>query len=445
MTVYTDWVVYVGGFDGDDTVTTLGIPTDSVDFTSRMVGFDADFKIALGESGRSSLLVELDNSDGALTPGGGGAYSSFDWFKQPVWLIPKAGLTDPPDTLLQPVYPSDTPTFMGQISDFRYADDGFDSTVVIKAEDWLSLNGRLTLQATYTASSVAVDQAILTTTNLDQLPTFGADTTARFIRDPAGADWVTVSASESKGAFIADIVDTLILSDGGFLYPAWFQAINSVGLSWIFFWYEGVPRSYLANDSDYPYETQTFKDVGNIGTAELPFNNLRLGFTSDQLITQAEVNRAGGTAQYSFNDSVSTTYGPRSIQLLELMMDTDTDALSMAEFYTSRYNEVEFTVSSFEVTSGQIEQYANDGALNQVKQLMSRSGPGTGPLYKPTTVSWTYRDDSTATEVVVPVRQKISGTPAGWTMSFECLPATANFGFILDDDSLGVLDQNRLG
>jgi hypothetical protein len=42
------------------------------------------------------------------------------------------------------------------------------------------------------------------------------------------------------------------------------------------------------------------------------------------------------------------------------------------------------------------------------------------------------------------MRQQISATPDRWTMTFDCLPAAANMGFILDDTQLGVLDQNRI-
>jgi hypothetical protein len=445
MTVFTDWQVFLGGFDGSNTVAANGVPADSVDFTSRMRGFTADFTISLGDIGTGTVTVELDNSDGALTPGGGGTYGSLDWFAQPLFLVPSAGLSDPPAGVNQgAAYPFNTPTFSGQVGDFRYTDDGFASTVTIIAYDWLTLVGRLSFQSSYTRTSVATDDAIHQSINLGQLPTFGADATSKSFFHPAAAEWTTVSLSEAAGTFIGDVTDTLILTDGGFLYPPWFLALEAVGLAWVYYFYEGVPRNLLAPDPAYSFEAQTFKDVGNIGTTELPFNRLQLGFTTDELVTQAEVGRSGGTTQFSFNDTGSQTYGPRSIQLIELMMDTDADALAMAQYYTERFNSTEFTVSSFEITSGMIQQYANDAALDLVKQLMSRSGPGTGPLYKPTTVSWTYRDSSTATKVVVPMRQQISATPDRWTMTFDCLPASANMGFTLDDTRLGVLNQNRI-
>ena len=442
MTIFTDWAVAIGGFIGNQTTDGRGIPTDSIDFTSRMRGFTADFTIGLGDLGTGKVVVELDNTDGALTPGGGGTYGSFNWFGEPLFLLPKAGLTDPPNGISQePLNPA-VPTFAGAISDFRYFDDGFDSTVTLTALDWASLRGRESFQADY-STSTTTDVAIAAAAGYSNLPTYGASlANSNVFADLPAADWTDITVDEAQGSFVGDAVETMILSDGGFLYTPWFWAFEEATGGRIYYYYDGVPRNLLStSDVTYP---RTFKDVGNIGTTELPFNRLSLGFTTDELVTQAEVGRSGGTTQFSFNDTASQEFGPRSIQLIELMMDTDAQALDMAQYYTNRFNSAEFTVSSFEITSGMIQQYADDAALNLVKELMSRSDNYSGPLYKPTTVSWTYRDDSTATKVVVPMRQQISATPDRWTMTFDCLPAAANMGFILDDTQLGVLDQNRI-
>ena len=99
MTIYSGWDIRIGGFAGTATVPSYGIPVDAIDFTNRVLSLKVDNQAYLGKVGRTKTQVVLDNSDGALTPEGGGTYTSTDWFAEPLHVLPRMGTSDPPDLL----------------------------------------------------------------------------------------------------------------------------------------------------------------------------------------------------------------------------------------------------------------------------------------------------------------------------------------------------------
>ena len=58
--------------------------TSDIDFTSRTLGFSTEMDVPYGSVGTSSLTLTLLNNDGALTPSGGGTYTSTDWFQKAI-------------------------------------------------------------------------------------------------------------------------------------------------------------------------------------------------------------------------------------------------------------------------------------------------------------------------------------------------------------------------
>ena len=117
MAITTTWKVDIG---------TQAAPTD---FTSRVMSMSISQQVDVNEIGRGQCIITLLNKDGALTPGGGGTYSSTDWFAQGVYVNAStntgAGATS-------------TDVFDGVIVDFDLVDNGVYSTVTITALDGLT-------------------------------------------------------------------------------------------------------------------------------------------------------------------------------------------------------------------------------------------------------------------------------------------------------------------
>jgi len=433
MTIYTGWDVSIGGFDGNTTVTAQNVPTDAVDFTSRVRALKVDQSIKLGAIGRTEIKVILDNTDGALTPEGGGTYASWDWFAQPLFVLSRAGLSDPPALYELP--------YSGPIVGFDFVDDGFDSFVTLTAVDWLTFVGRFSVQTGQTVTTNAFT-ALGTLASTVELATYGsANPTVVFSNFPtvdAATMPVSVSLTTTQGNFLGDIFETLAAAEGGIIFPGWLY-FTSAGSTWYFIW--SIQRALLAKS----YTTMPdFNGTGTVGSTELPMRALELGFNDHELITQAEVSRTGGTSQFSYKDTVSQTYGPRSVSLTNLPLTTDADALSHAEELTTRYDTTNFVPSSFELTGSMVEATVNDAALDGVKTLLSAQSYATGALFKPTTVTWTGAGSTSNTATVTPMRLRLSATPEDWTMRLHTLDAGSNMGFILDDTRLGVLNQNRI-
>jgi hypothetical protein len=433
MTIYTGWDVSIGGFDGTTTVTAQAVPSDAVDFTSRVRALKVDQSVKLGAIGRSEIKVILDNTDGALTPDGGGTYADWDWFAQPLFVLARAGLSDPPALYSLP--------YSGPIVSFDFVDDGFDSFVTLVAVDWLTFVGRWSVQTGQTVADRSFDVLDTLATTVE-LAKYGATAVSVYALYPSvgtGTEPVDVSVTTLQGQFLGDTFETIAAAEGGIVYPAWVYFLDGARVFYIIW---GTQRALLAPQS-YSTVLPDFNGTGTVGSTELPMRALELGFNDHELITQAEVSRTGGTAQFSYKDTASQTYGPRSVSLTNLPLTTDADALSHAQELTTRYDATNFVPSSFEFTGSMIEG-ANDAALDGVKNLLSASAYHTGPLFKPTTVTWTGAGSTSNTATVTPMRLRLSATPEDWTMRLHTLDAGSNMGFILDDTQLGVLDQNRI-
>ena len=118
MTINTAWQIEIGS---------VASPTD---FSSRVLSMSIDQSVDVNVVGRGSCSITLLNKDGALTPNGGGTYSTTDWFAQGVFV---SSLTN--------IGAGNTKTavFHGIIVDFDLVDDGVFSTVTITAQDGLTI------------------------------------------------------------------------------------------------------------------------------------------------------------------------------------------------------------------------------------------------------------------------------------------------------------------
>jgi hypothetical protein len=444
MTIYTGFDVEIGGFTSSTTVTAYGTADDSIDFTSRVLSIKVDHEIGLGEIGRSNVEVVLENNDGALSPDGSGTYGSYDWLAQPLFIIARAGTSNPPDRLETDALGLKAPFFGGPIVKFDYQDDGFTSTVTLEATDWLSFFARYTAQAASTETDNTFDVINNLAEDVKVSPYGAAQTGVTEIHAIGNAP-ENISLAVAKGDFLGDSVQTVAATEGGIVYAGLLllRRVPSTTTSQALYVFSCITRARLTPNSGGD-AMAGMKGTGSLSSTDLPIRKLKLAFNDKQIVTQAQITRTGGTSQYSYNDSVSQTYGPRSIGMSDLPFTSDAQSLSYAEFYTKRFNTASFVPSQFEITGSMIESSANDSALNGVKTLLHQNSHAYGALFKPTTISWTGAGSTSNTAVVTPVRLRLSVKPEDWVMQILCVDAASNMGFVLDSTQLGVLDQNRI-
>ena len=107
---------------------TLFNNSTSYNLTSRTYGATCATECQPGQFGRATASFDFYNNDGAMTPGGGGTYSSIDWFSMAIRItaVTDAGLAN---------------CFAGIITDFELIDDGRNSYVRLSAVDAFTIGG----------------------------------------------------------------------------------------------------------------------------------------------------------------------------------------------------------------------------------------------------------------------------------------------------------------
>ena len=447
MTIYSGWDIKIGGYggtSGSSSVTNYNVPADAIDFTSRVISLKVDNQAYLGKVGRTITQVVLDNNDGALTPEGGGTYTSKDWFAEPLHVVARMGTSDPPPIITGGT--SINPYFSGPINDFNFFDDGYKSTVTLTAVDWGTFFSRFTFQAAATETgNLNTVYANLTDDMRPFLPLYGADV--------GGTDWsalggttASLSQTVAKGDYLGDVSNTLIAADGGTLLPPntfWYFASGNKNVA--YFGYL-ILRDHLTVTDTLSYPLVFNGTTGALGSTELPFKELKLAFNDDEFVTQAEITRTSGTAQYSFNNTGSTTWGPKSVSISGLPLTSDTDSLSYAQWFTNRFNQVNFTPSSLEITGSMIESKCADGALEYVKYLMYATGNSIRSiLWRPLKITWTGAGGTSNTKNVLANRVTLTATPTDWKIRLGTVDAVTNGAFILNSTTQGVLNTNKVG
>jgi hypothetical protein len=69
-------------------------------------------------------------------------------------------------------------------------------------------------------------------------------------------------------------------------------------------------------------------------TSEMAYQDVRFSFDDTRLINHAEVTRIGGTVQTADDAASQATYGLRAVQITNLQITTDVEALSRAQYLT---------------------------------------------------------------------------------------------------------------
>ncbi len=446
MTIYSGWNVEIGGFTsvGSGSVTAYGTPTDAIDFTNRVKSLKVDNQAYLGEVGRTVTTVVLNNNDGALTPNGGGTYATKDWFSEPLHIIARIG-TSYPAAIEATDSGRDNPYFSGPINDFIFYDNGIESTVTLQAVDWGTFLSRFTFQAA--ASQTGNIQTVyyeLTEDMRPYVPKYGATsnvTTWSALHQDTDSNFaVTVI----KGSYLGDVSNNLIMSDGGTVLPPILAYDAGSTTSSVTYIAGVILREYLtsSNAEEYPV---VFNGTGTLASTEIPVKGLQSSFEMREFVTQAEVDRSGGTAQFSFNNTGSTTWGPRSITLINVYLATDAECLALAEWYTNRFDQVNFVPSSFEITGAMIENRCADAALEYVKRLVKSAGNVDSILWRPLKVTWTGAGGTSNTKNVLANRVTLTATPSDWKIRLGTVDAVTNGAFILNSTTQGVLNTNKVG
>ena len=424
MAINTTWKVDIG---------TVAAPTD---FTSRVMSMNIRQSVDVNVMGRGVCRITLLNKDGALTPGGGGTYSSTDWFAQGVFIN---ALTD------IGAGSTSTDVFDGIITNFELQDNGVFSTVTLTAQDGLTVGGKSPLQDLKGVSGISRPYITWLSTNIK---TTIADTSIYpLLGKPNSVGLVDYVNSSTTFHNISNPTGSSVYADGWQVNII--PTANDVCYATII--EEAVQAPYGAvaryRVNAMPYDTTRnaansvdfeFAPEGSVTGTKLPFsaNNFAQAFNIDTLINVATVG--GQFATFTSTSSNALTYGQRTVSFNNTGVSDNTFAQSVAERLTNRYSTPKFNVVELTTSAKIVKQQADDSAESFWRNLLSiQKG-----LWQKTTITWTGSGASAQTVTCVIKGRTINVTPENTDVSLFFGDWVDNHSFILDTDKL---DIDRLG
>lgn len=429
------------------TTITLFNNSNTYDLTSRTYGASCSTECRPGEFGRGSASFDFYNNDGAMTPGGGGTYSSINWFAMAI----KITFTTSQGS---------GTCFAGIISDFELIDDGRNSYVRISAVDAFTIGGS-------TATTVATGGTTVAGTVTYWINSFfnGNSTYITSVGMPKlGASSATAAGTDigftstglatknwSASGRASDLVNNTIMPAGpNFAWPT----DISTGAA--------VTYNYLAANL-YPLRASVsvaFNFAQNPTSGELPILDLVREFNTDDLLNDCTVTTIpiifdGSTYTDTESDVTSQgLYGTRTISMTSLMAGAvtgtnsqapgtaNTSAGTVAQRWANTYSDVDFVTMSLQVSDSSITSNSNNSSsIAAYKNLLDVSGA----LLQLALVQYTPTGSaSEQTDTLITIGRDIQFTTSDIRVKVKFMVADRS-GFILDNNQLGVLDTNRLG
>jgi hypothetical protein len=416
-----------------------------VDFTNRTMGLSTELAADIGELGAAQCRITLDNTDGALTPGGGSTYSSWDWHSKAIFIDATVG--------------AHTATiFHGLLTDFELDDDGVNSFVTIRGNDFMTVGGRAIQTQEITGIALGADVGDLISFTFDRvlvnypsgatldfsgvpLPQWGLPFkyTQREEYPPVGVPYSPELVGEERVA--SDWLTTSVMPAGPSV--AWPTTIAVSGLG------SGTTATYsfaYAQQSLITSQRYTYVFAENTASGELPFRNLQRGWTVDDLITKATVAGdpySGPATQVTVtNTDAESLYGERAVQFTEIVLPslptTETEAQAVAERYANARSRSEFVVQHLQVTSKMCD--AAVGASSASEQAWAELIDTFSGMWQVATVEFTPAGTATTiTEPVIIWGRRIDATPDDVRVTLSFYPIQYTCAFLLDDPILGVL------
>ena len=427
MAITTSWAVKIGYYDN-------GTTWSLTDLTDRVTGLTVDQFTDLAVVGTSTAAVTFENSDGELTPGAGGTYSSTDWFRRA--LVIQATVTSNSGSETVQV-------FGGIIDDFDLQDDGISSTVTMGAIDVIQTAGRqpvdfgygsVTYSSGHTITRVLLEPASVE--NNTVLPNWGETAEpdgVLTVTDVSGGNGrpVRLEADVAEQGPVGDYMANQVVTAG--LTAIWPGALDvSDGHAELFTLENAIRTS-----------PKSFSFAESPGAGEFPFRDLHREFNIDQLTNVVQITRVGQTDTQTapFTSATIPIYGPR-VRIYESGATTDDNAIGDAQDWQQRFEYARFVAEKIRVTAGMIEQDGTDADYDDWADLLD---PEFG-IWAGAKIEYTPAGSaSSLTEYSLIIGRTIKASPNDTTITMTLRPLKDYGVFILDDPTFGVISQNRLG
>ena len=420
---------------------TVYYSNDIIDFSDRVMSMNVRQSVDVNVIGRGQATVTLLNKDGALTPGGGGTYSSIDWFARGIQInvYTSVGGNESVETV-----------FFGVIVDFTLQDDGVFSTVTLTALDGLTVAAK--------SGNPADGYPILNTGSISDY-----DDYYNALVDRYGITFPRLGLTDAEGFVTSEYPYTqpqvgVDGSTSAILPPTYADALQTYLIPAVadVTWPTGRtvtagnvlrykiislgPTTTRANSSP---ERQTFEfaPAGSVVDSKLPFldDGFVQEFNNDTLITQAQVGgSSNGNTVQTATASTSTSYGSRTTQYIATLNYTDATSLEVATRLVNRYSTSRFSPTQLRTSASLVKAEAKNAAEDEWRYLLSIEYG----LWQQLVVTWTGSGADEQTAYCVIKGRTINVTPSDTVITLQLGNWADNHGFILNTDRL---DIDRLG
>ncbi len=402
------------------------------DIKSFTQGFSSQADFTFGRRARFRTTLTATNSTGAFTPAEGGGTGTF---KDVLWFE---------SYLVISVFGTGDIIFEGLISDFDIADNGIESTVTIKAVDWMTLTRSDVFDV---SENTVFDQApasqMYSFFNGDSGYGSGAETpklgytSATYLFDIADGVPLKMGRPAASNVTVLDAVTQMYIAPLPCVVLP--NEIALSGATTIVYKADVLGRSLTYED------TAEYVFTQNPTSDELPFKSVTPNFDRNMITsnTSYESGMAGvGTATAS-NGATKQKYGQRNRRFTgtgHVHAGNDTadeyGMLKSASFWTTRQKEARYVPRKLVTSVETVEAY-NDStaAIDKLGELMSAKYG----MWHPVQVTYTPTGGSVVTADCVISGRTINATPAQTTIILNLLPAADYQSFRLDSTVIGVL------
>ena len=172
---------------------------------------------------------------------------------------------------------------------------------------------------------------------------------------------------------------------------------------------------------------KVFSDTGS----DIPFNNLQIVYGSELLYNRVTVTRTNGTAQTANDTDSQNQYGISTLDE-DVLLNSDSDSLLLAQYLLSKYSEPEYRFEALDV------EIANLSTVNQVSILGLEIGDVVQIKFTPNNIAPQINKYA----LITGISNRMNNVSHIVTLNLSTLDYA---NFILNDNVFGVLDDDRLG
>jgi hypothetical protein len=417
-----------------------------INITSYVFDGSVDMQAEVGEMGRSSATITINNNGGQFTPNGTGTYASIDWFAKAL-VIRASSINTFQDVVV----------FAGLITDFQIVNESIkQSEVVIQAVDFLTIAGRSTTQTPYASRTTPAGTMIEESINGDAsywpgtlTPFMNGVSKSRIavgkyssIEAPFSTFNTTVWSTQLQpNARIGDWINNQIMTALPGVCFMTTYAITAGVWTW--------GGAYLDKTLNRSTLIRIFEFVDSssaITSGQIPYSSIDINYQLDTLTNATTTsNNSGAYTGSSSNETSNAKYGTRSRQYTSTANTNAIDVQYIADFWSNRYGDARYIpeqiVTSYSVLRG--------SAVDDTVALTSFID-----LLDPRYAIWNrinarYKMVGMAaatTAQVIATQRKVMFTPSDTKIVLSTVSGPDNQSFILDSYlyGYGVLDKDRI-